>query len=381
MISSRLYSKHLEIFTGKKSWRDVSDSKRMALELLGWTQEKWDNSAPPPFIPWGKLTSEQKSAVQYGLNLSEREYQSVLSRSDRAAMATPRKKTKSSVAASATSYAWGAFKTIAPLVSLMSKSHPAAHMAATAMQQLPTILDRLADKVRVDAGVETILYLDDSGSMSDKLVQGQSVLDAMSHTLQKNARIVKFGTMPTVLASREESCWSTSLTLWGWNATSGRTYMWKMIEDDVLGRYIPGTGKLRIVVITDGYDTESPGSYRGMSGMNPMMRTLLGHGFDVEFHIVILKDSQGGPSVANIKQYEKLAEATGGSCLALTGSCSRNRPAYKQFISRLEESSLVDEYAKAQRAQRQSKYIGDAKKKKDNTLDWLNMLPDSSEGK
>ena len=44
-----------------------------------------------------------------------------------------------------------------------------------------------------------------------------------------------------------------------WNGTSGGTYMWKMIEEDVRSRYLPGHGRLRLIVITDGEDTHSPG--------------------------------------------------------------------------------------------------------------------------
>ena len=35
--------------------------------------------------------------------------------------------------------------------------------------------------------------------------------------------------------------------------------MWKMIEEDVRSRYLPGHGRLRLIVITDGEDTHSPG--------------------------------------------------------------------------------------------------------------------------
>ena len=35
-----------------------------------------------------------------------------------------------------------------------------------------------------------------------------------------------------------------------WNGTSGGTYLWKMIEEDVSTRYTPGQGRLRLIVIT-----------------------------------------------------------------------------------------------------------------------------------
>ena len=42
-----------------------------------------------------------------------------------------------------------------------------------------------------------------------------------------------------------------------WDASSGGTYMWHMIECDVMSRYIPGKGRLRIVIITDGEDAST----------------------------------------------------------------------------------------------------------------------------
>ena len=44
------------------------------------------------------------------------------------------------------------------------------------------------------------------------------------------ARVVKFGTRKTVVVSSDED-WSPALVDWAWDASSGRTYMWKMIED------------------------------------------------------------------------------------------------------------------------------------------------------
>ena len=41
---------------------------------------------------------------------------------------------------------------------------------------------------------------------------------------------------------------------------------------------ILGSGKLRVVVITDGYDSDSPGVYYGIKGMDPLMNKLLQQG-------------------------------------------------------------------------------------------------------
>ena len=54
--------------------------------------------------------------------------------------------------------------------------------------------------------------------------------------------------------------------------------MWHMIERDVVKRYVPGSGTLRIYVVTDGEDVQSPYPYTGMDGMNPLMQALLKRG-------------------------------------------------------------------------------------------------------
>ena len=61
-----------------------------------------------------------------------------------------------------------------------------------------------------------------------------------------------------------------------------------MIQQDVLGRYRPAGGKLRLIVITDGHDTLSPAQYAGLRGMDPLMNDLHAAGYDVEWHVVVL---------------------------------------------------------------------------------------------
>jgi len=125
---------------------------------------------------------------------------------------------------------------------------------------------------------------------------GQDALDQVVPLLQGPTRILKFGTLPKVLLPREELSASQdtaatatllhSVVAAQWNGTSGGTYMWKMIEEDVRSRYLPGHGRLRLIVITDGEDTHSPGAYCGIKGMDALMKELQKQGFDVEWHIV-----------------------------------------------------------------------------------------------
>ncbi len=61
-------------------------------------------------------------------------------------------------------------------------------------------------------------------------------------------RIVKFGDHPQVLAPSDEH-WSAMLVSAAWDASSGGTYMWKMIQEDIKSKYRPAGGKLRVVWI------------------------------------------------------------------------------------------------------------------------------------
>ena len=64
----------------------------------------------------------------------------------------------------------------------------------------------------------------------------------------------------------------TELISLGWDGSSGGTYLWHMIQQDVLGRYRPAGGKLRLIVITDGHDTLSPAQYAGLRGMGTLVQ-------------------------------------------------------------------------------------------------------------
>eukprot|EP01032_Pedospumella_encystans_P017666 gene17666-20122_t len=217
--------------------------------------------------------------------------------------------------------------------------------------------------------------------MDDNLFQGKAALDSMSDLLQGNSvRIVKFGAGKTVLSPRDDS-FSTALTCLNWDAKSGSTYMWKMIEDDVLQRYRPSPGptqgKLRLIVITDGFDTDSPGEYRGIKGMDPMMRTLLAKGYNIEFHIVVLGKHRSPSSQQALKRYQSLAEATGGGYMALDGLLySEKNPAVINFVATLEESNDTHGGASLRRKQRQD-YLRGAKEGKKENFDWLKLLPPS----
>ena len=168
--------------------------------------------------------------------------------------------------------------------------------------------------------------------------------------------------------------------------------MWKMIENDVLGRYAPSpdrktNAKLRIVVITDGEDVESPGNYRGIRGMDPMMKTLLQAGFNIEWHIVVIDSSWfGGDSKESLRRYESLARATGGGFLLLkpfdnngsNSSTDRINKEVGNFISTLELSGTTGDDSSMDRnspQRRKELYASEAKRGRADSFEWLKLLP------
>lgn len=203
--------------------------------------------------------------------------------------------------------------------------------AGIALGIVKSLLDGFVDSVStgqngiVIEAVEDIVYLDDSGSMSGSgLAMAQDLWRDMAQRLQGNpTRILKFGTTSHLLVPRSKEFSSTAVSL-NWNASSGSTYMWHMILNDMLLNYVPGSGLLRVFVITDGGDTDSPSPYRGMQGMDPMMRELKSKGYDIEFHIVFVSVPSfsqilfQGLNSKDLGRYRDFALATGGSFLHLS---------------------------------------------------------------
>lgn len=219
------------------------------------------------------------------------------------------------------------------------------------------LLDSFANQMPLPPGtVRSVLYLDDSGSMSGpNLWQAHDMLTQLAPLLPTQTRVVKFGDRKSILYRGDEA-WSASLVKAGWIGSSGGTFMWEMIKDDILTTYTPsastttaataatgagagaggvkgaGSGKLRVVIITDGYDTQSAGEFNGIDGMHPMMRDLRAAGFDVEFQIVLI----GQLGAAVTRKYEELAAATSGDVLALTHPSAAASARAKEFLRRLQ---------------------------------------------
>lgn len=379
------FIKSLPVRPGKCSWQSIPSEQKHAWVILGWNQNMWEGFEPPPQKrSWKDMTFEQQAAVQHGLSINCDEWDNYIGAENFAAQdheIVTRDQEHPPQMSEFVKGAWAmvrqAVPIIAPVIKSMSRGNSALNLAATGMEQLLTMEEGFHPPIRVD-GVETALYLDDSGSMKAHLFQGKYALSSMEHLMQKNIRIIKFGDHKSVLSTRV-SKWDSALTTVAWNASSGATYMWKMIEEDVMERYRPGSGRLRVIVITDGCDTRSPGEYNGISGMNPMMRTLLREGFDIEFHIIILGQTGlfGSLSEGDIKKYQSLAGATGGSCMVVPGYIyDPECPAAKSFVKILEESGRNDQRSIEGRKRRQLQYKEEVNCEKKVPFDWAKSLPD-----
>ena len=155
--------------------------------------------------------------------------------------------------------AWSLIAAAAPIVAplLKNSKHPLAKVFGGLAEIVPNLQDSMQPCVEV-AGTETVVFLDDSFSMSGtNLDQGKSVLREIQSLLQDSrTRIVKFGSSKSIILPRG-TAWSPLLAS-SWDASSGGTYMWHMIKEDVESMFVPAGGKLRLIVITDGFDCESP---------------------------------------------------------------------------------------------------------------------------
>lgn len=400
----------LSFFISKsKDWNSIPTNEKLALELLGWNKDNWSGNSSLPVSAtenWKNLSSAQQSAVKYGLQMTEEQWnKSIQSQIDsnnvpkdhptnKQSTAVVNHKNQSSFASIALKSVWSGIKVIAPLVSLASYSsniHPILKLSALAIEKMPTLVEAASSPIVIE-DVETIVYLDDSESMNfmGKLSRGKEILQEMMPMLQRNTRVVKFGKHKTILSPREDKL-SSSISIFGWNGRSGGTYMWKMIEDDVKERYKPpvvktskGNGKLRIVLITDGEDCLSPSEYTGMKGMDPMMKALLREGYDIEWYIVIIEDGvlsalSGSSGRSGAARYEALAKATGGSYFVTSTLTDpifhTGKKNVSAFYQALASSSEKNDASERLRLDRRQQYYKEAEEGKVHLLDWVKHLP------
>jgi len=217
-----------------------------------------------------------------------------------------------------------------------------------------------APNVLLDEGLENLVYLDDSDSMAGpNLIEGRCILARIVQDIGKApTRIVKFGFQPRVLTDRVNGD-AVADSLYHaldvhWNGNSGGTYMWKMIELDIKGKYRAGDAKLRVFILTDGMDQLSPRKYQGLKGIDRMMKKLQKQGFDIEFYIVVI----GRVARRDEDAFKRLAAGTGGGFLRVgwLEQYDDAAPDSKAFMAAVASSSSTAEAAIASRRQRQLAY-------------------------
>jgi len=197
----------------------------------------------------------------------------------------------------------------------------------------------------VDCGVvvdqiETVFFLDDSGSMKNpdfRLDMGLRVLESLApHMDGRPVRVHKFGTNRHLLTPNSGRTIGLNLEtlclqdggkcvlphrdnrgrlVGAWNGTSDWTYMWKNIREDVPDYYLPGPGLLRVYIIADGVDNSNDGRPNGFEGFEALLDDLEVYNFnELQFHYALIdgpKDSDGNSNWE--AEYTRLANRTGGS--------------------------------------------------------------------
>jgi len=167
-------------------WQSLSASDRAAWQLLGWTAESWNGRAPSPITAlqtWNELSPAQQAAAQHGLGWSANAWDAhldsdahdlVLSQPTSGGAPTPAVSSSSSdgLAAGVARAGWNMAKLVAPLAgkALSSSRHPLGALLGHAIGSAPSLYESAGGRVPV-IGVETCVYLDDSGSMAQSQVR------------------------------------------------------------------------------------------------------------------------------------------------------------------------------------------------------------------
>jgi len=275
---------------GARAWTDVSPKERDAWSHLGWTADSWEGRAPAPrcaLKSWEDLDSSEKAIATHGLGFTAKTWDAALESklsADAHALAVEAGRKSSEVAQTSGASSQlsvenpkdektgggllGLVKTVLPFVGTAAKLLPkksAARGILEAVDVVHSVAQELSESIqnRVQVnGIETILYLDDSYSMRGQNLAEASRLffEAAKDLQSRSIRIVKFGTNKKILVARSTTFSSAAIAA-AWDATSGETYMWHMILHDIFDNYKPGSGHLRVFVITDGADVLSPKPY------------------------------------------------------------------------------------------------------------------------
>lgn len=96
-----------------------------------------------------------------------------------------------------------------------------------------------------------------------------------------------------------------------WDGSSQGTFMWKMMETDILGTYSAEV-PIRVHLLTDGLDTHSPGEFRGIRGMEALKASLRDKGYRIQWNIILLLYGVHGVPGLAADAYQELCRSSGG---------------------------------------------------------------------
>lgn len=222
------------------SWDKMTSTQRDAWILLGWNETSWKGQSPAPpsdSAYWKQLTPTQQSAAKYGLGYTshvwDMELDGIEEHSDSNIVSTD--KVNNEVSSSNNKKTGGILSSIFNVIKGGSDVINTGFDIAN--DPIAGIQDSISNKIDISS-IESIVYLDDSGSMQGSNIQHAKEAFNSIFPLFRTipTRIVLFGSNKTELfdkrqeeiSSKSKNVPSTLITN-QWNGHSGGTYMWHMI--------------------------------------------------------------------------------------------------------------------------------------------------------
>mmetsp|Transcript_23750 Transcript_23750/g.27934 ORF Transcript_23750/g.27934 Transcript_23750/m.27934 type:complete len:380 (+) Transcript_23750:2-1141(+) len=374
----------------------MTPQQQEAWKFLGWNENSWNGIEDAPLSDsahWNQLTSEQQSAAKYGLGYDSKSWDDELNgishNSNNNNSVQFSKENHSSISnvkdqsnkksSGILSSIFGVFSGGAEIIN---------HGIDVAKDPISGIKD-IADTITTErieiASTEAILYLDNSVSMTNgsnlKLAHQafESILPQFNNI---PTRVVVFGSYKDEIVVRDKNIPKIPI-LPHWDGNGGGTYLWHMIDRDIVKRYKPSKGTLRVYVITDGGDIESPYPYYGPKGMNPLMENLLKSNYRIEWTIIVI----GMDDHDKINHlYKDLCLATGGSFLSLnmkntkysqnTIDFIQKNPKVSKFVLDIKKAHGNDIKAKTRvKEENQAEFNRRLKQGTGEKFTWLEALP------
>lgn len=136
--------------------------------------------------------------------------------------------------------------------------------------------------------------------------------EALPWLNERDVEIAIFGDGPAVrFRYREGEMGNGEEVIKTWNSSCmGGTLIWQRIAEDLQVNPVSKSSQaeVKLLIITDGHDTDSRGEYHGIFGCRKLAADIAELGIDAEIHIVSL----GVTDVVVLSEYEDLTSWSGG---------------------------------------------------------------------